>query len=149
MHQRKHTHHSLLDRKTKLLVLFIIGGLICLLIELLWRGHTHWSMGIVGGICFLICGSLNEKFLRSTKFWKQVLIGDCAIVIVEFCNGVLLNLVLKWNIWDYSHMPLNLLGQICLPFALLWLPIAAFAIFMDDFLRHYLYGEPWPHYVWL
>ena len=144
----KHHHHSLLDRKTKLFVLFMTGGLIYLLIELLWRGRTHWSMGIVGGICFLICGGLNEWFEWDTKFWKQVLIGDLSIVIMEFCSGVLLNIILKWNVWDYSHIPLNIMGQICVPFMFLWLPIAAFAIILDDYLRYWLYGEAKPYYIW-
>ena len=44
--------------------------------------------------------------------------------------GVADNLVMGWNVWDYSSMPLNLYGQICLPFSGLWflLCIPAFGI---------------------
>ena len=42
------------------LLLFLIGGLVYAWIEILWRGYTHWSMFVLGGICFIIMGLLNE-----------------------------------------------------------------------------------------
>ena len=36
----------------KLLVLAVIGGAIYVGIEMLWRGHSHPSMFILGGLCF-------------------------------------------------------------------------------------------------
>ena len=38
----------------------------------------------------------------------------------EFSVGVIDNLVMGWSVWDYSAMPFNLYGQICLPFTGLW-----------------------------
>ena len=45
-------------------------------------------------------------------------------------------------------MPFNLLGQICLPFAVAWLALAAVAIVLDDYLRYWLFGEEKPRYRW-
>ena len=42
------------------LLIFVIFGLAYGLIEILWRGYTHPSMVILGGICGLIIGLLNE-----------------------------------------------------------------------------------------
>ena len=60
----------------------------------------------------------------------QCLCGALLITALEFTVGVADNLVMGWNVWDYSDMPLNLYGQICLPFTGLWflLCIPAFGI---------------------
>jgi len=76
----------------------------------------------------------------------QVLIGVGIILTLEFISGCIVNLWLNLNVWDYSNMPLNLLGQICLPFALLWIPLAFLAILLDDHLRYNWFGEEKPRY---
>mgnify|MGYP007072511315 FL=1 len=35
----------------KCALLFLIGGALYYCIEILWRGHSHWTMAVVGGIC--------------------------------------------------------------------------------------------------
>ena len=60
------------------------------------------------------------------------------------CGGAWLGL----HIWDYSSLPFNLLGQICLPFTVLWFFLALLCIFVDDWLRHILFHEERPHYHW-
>lgn len=44
----------------KLLVLAVIGGAIYVGIEMLWRGHSHPSMFILGGLCFVSIGLINR-----------------------------------------------------------------------------------------
>lgn len=127
-------------------ILFLIGGTIYILIELLWRGRSHISMFVLGGICFLFIGGINEVLTWETPLWKQCLIGMIIILLLEFLTGCIINLWLGLDIWDYSHLPLNLFGQICLPFALLWYLLSAVAIILDDWLRYWLFGEEKPHY---
>ena len=126
--------------------LFILGGLIYYGIEIIYRGYSHVSMFIVGGICFILIGLINEIFSWEMSFWKQLLIGDTIVLMIEFWAGCLLNIYLKLNVWDYSNMPFNLLGQICLPFAILWLPVIAFAIVLDDYVKWVLYRQEKPKY---
>ena len=45
---------------TKYLFLGIIGSIIYMSLEILWRGYTHWTMGVLGGICFICLGLINE-----------------------------------------------------------------------------------------
>ena len=125
----------------KYLILFTTGALTYILIELLWRGYSHWTMGVLGGVCFIICGGLNEWFKWETPLWAQVLIADIIILSLEFLTGCIVNLLLGWNVWDYSGLPFNLMGQVCAGFAVLWLPIAAFAIILDDWLRYWWFKE--------
>lgn len=129
-------------------VLFsVMGGAYCM-IELLWRGYTHWSMFLLAGVCGLVIGGLNEYVAWEIPFWIQDFIGTAIALLLEFVFGCVLNLWLKLNIWDYSNLPLNLLGQICLPFALVWAVLTAVAIVLDDYLRYWLFGEEKPVYYW-
>lgn len=98
---------------------FLIGGVGYGTMEIVWRGHTHWTMVIAGGICFIAFSLIAEKFKDKPLVYKAAL---CAIVItsVEFIFGVIFNLYLKMNVWNYSKLPLNILGQICPLFTLLW-----------------------------
>lgn len=128
------------------LVLIGIGGLLYVMIELAFRGRTHWTMFIVGGLCFWMIGLINEIIPWEMPLWKQCIIGAVIVTTVEFLSGCIINLGLGWNVWDYSNMPLNFLGQICLPFSLLWVLLSAVAIVLDDYLRYWMYGEEKPHY---
>lgn len=130
----------------KYLTLFLIGGVIYCIIELLFRGYTFPSMFIVGGICFLLCGGVNEYFEWDTPLWLQMLICCIMITLTEFISGCLLNLTLGLQIWDYSNMPFNLYGQICLPFSVCWYFLSAAAIILDDYVRYWFFGEEQPRY---
>lgn len=130
----------------KEIILGIIGGALYVGVELLWRGHSHWTMFVLGGICFLILGAINEAIPWCMALWKQVLIGTSIITALEFITGCIVNLWLGWNVWDYSNVPLNILGQICVPYIILWIPISLLAIVLDDYLRYLLYDEEKPHY---
>ena len=132
----------------KYVVLFLIGGATYFCIEMLWRGHSHWTMFIVGGICFIFCGGINEWFDWDIPLWIQMLICAIGITTIEFISGIILNVILQLNVWDYSNMPFNVLGQICLPFSFLWFLLSFAAIWSDDWLRYVLFGEEEPHYRW-
>lgn len=130
----------------KFLALFLIGGVAYFGIECLWRGWSHWTMFILGGLCFVIIGGLNEFYGWEMPFWKQCLIGAAVITALEFAVGMIVNKWLGWAIWDYSNLPLNICGQICLPFSLIWIVLSGVAIVIDDYLRYWLFGEEKPHY---
>lgn len=130
----------------KYAVLLIIGGAAYCGIEMLWRGHTHWTMFLVGGLCFIFCGSINELFDWDMLIWKQMLICAVGITVIEFVSGVIINIVFKLNVWDYSNLPFNVLGQVCLLFSVLWFGLSFIAIVIDDWLRYWLFDEEKPHY---
>lgn len=133
----------------KFLILFIFGGVIYFLIEILWRDYSHWTMFLLGGLCFVIVGAINNYIPWEMKFEKQMAIGAIIITILEFIVGVVINLILKWNIWDYSMLPFNILGQISLPFSLIWFLLSGVIIIVDDYLRYKLFKEERPKYSFL
>ena len=104
------SHRLLLN---KYLFLFNIGGLLYILIELIWRGRSHWTMFLLGGICFVFLGLINEVIPWQMPLWQQILIGAVGITTLEFLTGCIVNLWLGWGVWDYGGLPGNLLGQIC------------------------------------
>ena len=132
----------------KLGCLFLIGGAIYILIELVYRGYSHWTMFIVGGLCFVLIGGINEFLSWDTPLWLQAGLGAVIITALEFICGCIVNLALGWNVWDYSNTPLNILGQVCLPFAIIWFVIAHVGIVLDDYLRYWLFKEEQPHYTY-
>ncbi len=98
---------------------YVIGALGYSIIEIIWRGNTHWTMTLTGGVCFVLVYFTNLR-MRFKKLWEKCLFGSGIITSVEFSVGCLVNLVLKWNVWDYSGMHFNILGQVCLLYSGLW-----------------------------
>lgn len=130
----------------KSVILWLIGGWLYIGMELIWRGRSHWTMFCLGGLCFVLIGLINELIPWCMPLWQQALIGAGIITSLEFLTGCIVNLALGWHVWDYSGMPGNVLGQICLPYSLLWILVAVLAIILDDWLRYLIFAEERPHY---
>lgn len=142
-------HKKSVSRILRAVTLWLWGGFIYYIIEITARGHSHPSMFIVGGVCFLLIGGLNNFLPWKMGLVKQAMIGAAVVTGVEFISGCVLNLWLGLGVWDYSQMPLNVLGQVCLPYCVIWFGLSFVGIWLDDFLRWKLYGEETPRYkVW-
>lgn len=100
-------------------VIFIFGAINYVAIEILWRGHSHWTMGIAGGLCAMLIYVFNKEYANMHLICKCIS-GAVIITSVELVTGLIVNMVLKWNVWDYSHIPYNFLGQICLAYFIYW-----------------------------
>lgn len=130
----------------KYLFLFLTGGICYFGIEILARGYSHWTMVVVGGICFVLIGLLNEKTSKMSLL-KQMFYSAILITIIEFLSGCILNLWLKLDIWDYSKNAFNLLGQICLSHTIYWFFLSVVGILLDDYLRCKIFKEEKPSYT--
>ncbi len=103
----------------RFLKIFCIGGGLYNVIECLWRGYSHWSMFVVGGTCFHVIGAIGARWYRRGKL-ATAMACSAAITAVEYLSGCVLNRRLKLNVWDYSKMPFNIGGQVCLLYSVLW-----------------------------
>lgn len=103
----------------KYIALFLGGGIIYSLIEIIFRGYTHWSMTLTGGACLLIM-YIHYTRHPDESIVKKCFFGMCVITFFEFVVGCIVNLLLGWDVWDYSDMYLNVLGQICPAFCGAW-----------------------------
>ena len=118
----------------RLAFIFIFGGICYGLMEVIFRGRTHYSMFIAGGICFSLIILLDNRFGGRISLFTLSLLGSAVITAVEFIFGVIFNIWLGMTVWDYSSAPFNLLGQVCLPFSLLWIIVSAAAILLNRFV---------------
>lgn len=130
----------------KYLFLFHFGGGTYTTVELLFRNQTYIQMYVLGGICFILCGLLNNLFSWKLGIIWQTLIGTTIVTILEFSTGMIFNVWLGMNMWDYSNLKYNLYGQICPQFILAWIPLVLVAIIIDDIIRFIAFNEELPEY---
>lgn len=126
-----------------------LGGGLYYSFELLFRGFSHWTMFVLGGL------SLDFFFLQGNlisweePLWKQIFRGIVFVTALEFITGIIVNKWLQLAVWDYSQQPFNVMGQICLPFAVIFSGLCAVGIIVCGYLGHWIYGEEKPHFFFL
>ncbi|MCR4962519.1 MAG: putative ABC transporter permease [Firmicutes bacterium] len=119
---------------------FIIGAIAYPLMEIAFRGYSHWTMSITGGLAFNLLLGVGKRF-RYKPLALQSLLGAEAITALEFAMGCIVNKWLKMAVWDYSHLPGHIMGQICLPFFALWYALCLPVLWAASrFRRH---PHPW------
>ncbi len=126
-------------------VIFYLGGMAYMGLELLWRGWTHGSMFLLGGLCFWLIGNMDRMFPRMPLV-MQAVAGGLTVSALELIFGLYLNVYLGLEVWDYSSQPFSLWGQVCPGYFFLWVLVSFGAVFLEDGLRHSLFGDPMPAY---
>ncbi len=107
---------------------FCVGGIVYGLIETVVRGYTHWSMVLTGGAVLVLMNLINQT--KGINIFVKCLLGTVIITSLEYSVGMIVNVALGWDVWDYSDKPFNLFGQICPQFCAAWflLSIPAYAL---------------------
>lgn len=121
-------------------IIFVIFGFLYICLELLYRGRTHISMFFVGGLCGILIGLINDNTPDISLFY-QCILGTIIVTLIEFISGCYLNIYLGLGVWDYSYVPFDLLGQVCLPFSIIWMFLSIPVIYLDDYLKNKLLKE--------
>lgn len=127
------------------MLLFLLGGFSYCIIEILSRGYSHISMLIAGGLCFVLIGNLNRK-RKDLSLVSQMFLSTFIITGIELVTGLIVNVWLELEVWDYSDLPYNFMGQICLLYTNVWFFLSVLGILLDDYTRYFLMGEEKPHY---
>lgn len=123
-------------------VLFYLGGTAYLTLEFAWRGQSHGSMFMLGGLCFLLLGGWVARMERLPLALRAVL-GAGVVTVLELLTGLLVNR--EFTVWDYRSLPLNFLGQICANFSLLWIPVSLAAMFLYTWAEKRMDNAPFFH----
>lgn len=137
------------EKFIKNLILFLVGYCIYIAIEVTYRGQSFPLMGIVSGIVVLLIDRINDEISWDLDLFYQCLIGSCIITMSELIIGT----IAKYSpilpvMWDYSKVPFNFNGVICLPFSIIWLFLSAVAIFVADAINYYVFEDTEvPHYI--
>ena len=122
------------------------GGSTYVTLEVFWRARSHWTMFVLAAVVFIMIGLLNEIWAK-WNLLVQTLVGTGIATVLEFITGLVVNVILRWNVWDYSNLPGNIMGQICPQFMILWALIVVVAIILDDVIRWKFFDEEKPHYT--
>ena len=116
------------------LLIYLLFGMAYYICEIIWRGHSHFTMFILGGMCGLIIGHFDE-WTPNMNMLLQMFLGAIVITSLEFIFGYIINIKLGLGVWDYSNQPFNILGQVCPQFSILWFFLSYPAIKIDNKLR--------------
>lgn len=130
------------------LLRWICGGLLYGLLEILWRGYTHWTMILLAAVLCIPLDLANDHIPWETPLWLQAVAGGLTITAAELAAGLILNVWMGLDIWNYSNLPGNLWGQICPQFTALWCLLAGPVIVLFDWLEYWLCKSGVrPHYT--
>lgn len=125
----------------KLFLLFSLGGSCYYLIELIYRGRSHLSMALCGGFCLCAIYAVFDRFEKANTLSKAFL-GALIITAAELFTGWIVNILLSLSVWDYSNVPFNLFGQICLPFSLIWFILCFPILYLCKILKKRVFACP-------
>lgn len=120
------------------IIIFIFFGLLYYLIELLYRGYSHWSMIILAGLLGLLIGLLDEKN-KNIPISIQAFIGMILATIGEGITGLIVNVWLGLNVWNYSDLRFTFFyGQCNLYFCIAWFVLSLICIKLDNVIRKFI-----------
>lgn len=144
-----HDEPTTKEKLIKKLILFLVGYCIYIAIEVTYRGQSFPLMGIVSGIVVLLIDKINDEISWDLDLFYQCLIGSCLITVSELIIGSIAKYTSILPVmWNYSNVPLNYDGVICLPFSIIWLFLSAVAIFVADAINYYVFEDTEvPHYI--
>ena len=138
-----------MKKLSEYLFLWALGGCIYYGFEILFRGFSHWSMFVLGGICLIFFTVQGRMVHWEDPLWKQILRCTIFVTSMEFITGIIVNKWLRLGVWDYSNLPFQIFGQVCLQFAVIFSGLCAVGILLSGYLLHWVYGEEKPHYHFL
>lgn len=98
-------------------VFFLLGGTAYLALEIAWRGTTHWTMFVAGGVCLCALEALARFTLPVPVL---AAFGAAGVSAVELLTGLACRAVLHLQVWDYSREWGNVAGLVCPKYTVLW-----------------------------
>ena len=139
-------------RRVLSMLLWSWGGTVYFLLEVAFktlRGEPEqisWTMLVLAVILTIPVERCGEQLPWEVPLWLQAL--SCALLVtaVELVSGLILNVWMGLGIWDYSHLPGNLWGQICPQFSAAWWVLCFIFIPAFDWLWWVVVGGEKPHY---
>lgn len=134
------------------ILLWFFGGTLYFLIEVAYKtitGHPErisWTMLVVALLLTIPIERCGYELPWSCPLLLQALVCSVLVTFVELIAGLLINVWLGWNVWDYSSLPLNLWGQICLQYSVAWYGLCLIFIPVFDWIRWAVLGGEKPKY---
>lgn len=107
------------------MALFVLGGCGYQWVELAWRGTTHWTMFLAGGVCLCLLQLLSARRLPLPAAAGVGAVGASGL---ELIIGIVSRRVLHVVVWDYSAEWGNLAGLVCPRYSFYWFVLCGWVI---------------------
>ena len=133
---------------SKNIILFTVGFCLYITMEVLFRGYSFPLMGVCAGLVVVLLDKINDHISWDIDILVQCTLGMLMVTIMELIIGTIFQSTnLLPVMWDYSNLPLNFNGIICIPFMVLWMVLSFIAILVADSINYYVFDEkPAPYY---
>lgn len=141
-----------LGKKILSILLWTWGGTVYFMLEVLWKTASNepekisWTMLVLAIFLTISVERCGYQLPWEIPLVLQSLLCATLVTISELIAGIILNIWLNLNIWDYSSLPFNLMGQICPQFFLIWWILCFAFIPMFDWMRWSIEGGTKPTY---
>lgn len=128
------------------LIIWLTGAIAYFYMEIAFRGFSHYSMFILGGLCFLTVGFIGKRILNETNsviraVLRIMILGTLIITSLEYITGIIVNVYLHLDVWNYSTMKMNIQGQICIAYSALWALLSLPIVYLNGVIRRYIFEE--------
>lgn len=123
-------------KKREVCFVFALGAALYSMVEVLYRGSTHWTMALTGGLCMTLIHGMN-KMLCKMKFFTRCVCSCFLITTIEYLVGVVVNIKCRMNIWDYSSNKFQFRGQVCLLYSFFWFLLSIPALLLSGGVCRY------------
>lgn len=133
-------------------LLWTWAGAVYFFLEVAWKTlwgepeSISWTMFLLAILLAVPLERFGAELPWEMPLALQALICGTAITGAELAAGLVLNVWLRMDVWDYSHMQGNLWGQVCPQFWALWCVLSIGAIVALDWVRYAVEGGDRPHY---
>lgn len=135
-----------MKKLSEYLFLGAFGGCLYYIFEVIFRGFSHWTMFVLGGLCFLFFYIQGRLLNWQEPLWRQVVRCIIFVTAMEFITGIIVNKWLNLGVWDYTGLPFAVFGQICLPFMIIFSGLCLIGILLSGYLGYWIYGDEKPSY---
>lgn len=128
----------------EIFVLWLTGGILYFYLEILFRGYSHYSMIICGGACFVAVGNIGRRIIESDinnilKVLIIMTVGSFVISILELFTGYIVNIKFNMQVWDYTDLPFNYKGQVCVLFSGIWALVSLVCVYINYMIRYFVF----------
>lgn len=121
-----------MNKKTfyKYVYIFLICCVVGFAVETLWclikngyiesrKSLVYGPLSVAYGMGGVLLTAVLSKF-KSSSLWRVFLISFAVGTVAEYICSLGQEIVFGSVAWDYSHLPLNINGRVCLLYSLFW-----------------------------
>ena len=88
-----------MKKMSEYLFLWAVGGCLYYTFEIVFRGFSHWTMFVLGGLCLVFCTAQGRAGKWRDPLGIQIIRCMIFVTSCEFITGIIVNKWLNLNVW--------------------------------------------------